>query len=202
MEINISKMFSAFLLKEELTVMDNADLEKYGYEIKNKETGVVKSNYHAWQSDVLTAPSQQINLLINNILERLNASKSILGFREDTHIYMNNIWMNINPKASFNRPHIHADSTFSGVYYVKCNDKSGNLCFKHPSMAHQFIIKEETVDQYTDDLASHWTIYPKAGTLVIFPAWLEHYVEPNTSDEDRISIAFNVAIDKIQNIKE
>ncbi len=35
-------------------------------------------------------------------------------------------------------------------------------------------------------------IVPEAGTLVIFPSWLEHGVNQNLSDADRISIAFNI----------
>ena len=31
-----------------------------------------------------------------------------------------------------------------------------------------------------------------AGLLVLFPCWMEHFVEPHESDEPRISISFNV----------
>ncbi len=30
------------------------------------------------------------------------------------------------------------------------------------------------------------------GTMVIFPAWLAHSVDPNRSDRERISVSFNV----------
>ncbi|MGH8328789.1 MAG: putative 2OG-Fe(II) oxygenase [Steroidobacteraceae bacterium] len=32
---------------------------------------------------------------------------------------------------------------------------------------------------------------PSTGLLVLFPCWMEHYVEPHESDEPRICIAFN-----------
>jgi len=32
---------------------------------------------------------------------------------------------------------------------------------------------------------------PKAGRLIMFPAWLVHCVDPNMSDELRISVSFN-----------
>lgn len=35
---------------------------------------------------------------------------------------------------------------------------------------------------------------PKEGSLLFFPAWMEHSVEQNLSDEERISIAYNVAL--------
>ena len=32
---------------------------------------------------------------------------------------------------------------------------------------------------------------PSDGLLVLFPCWMEHYVEPHEGDEPRITIAFN-----------
>ncbi len=32
----------------------------------------------------------------------------------------------------------------------------------------------------------------RPGMLVMFPAWLQHSVPPNLSDEDRVSVAFNL----------
>ena len=33
---------------------------------------------------------------------------------------------------------------------------------------------------------------PEEGRMYVFPGWLEHGVEENKSDKDRVSIAFNV----------
>jgi uncharacterized protein (TIGR02466 family) len=41
---------------------------------------------------------------------------------------------------------------------------------------------------------SHLSFNPSAGKMIIFPSHLYHYVESNKSDEDRISIAFNLNI--------
>jgi uncharacterized protein (TIGR02466 family) len=38
---------------------------------------------------------------------------------------------------------------------------------------------------------------PQPGRLVIFPSWIQHYVQPNLSDQDRISISFDVQLTKI-----
>ena len=32
---------------------------------------------------------------------------------------------------------------------------------------------------------------PSAGLLVLFPCWMEHYVEPHDNDQPRITLAFN-----------
>ena len=36
------------------------------------------------------------------------------------------------------------------------------------------------------------SINPQEGLLVLFPSYIEHFVEPNQSSEDRISISFNL----------
>jgi hypothetical protein len=42
--------------------------------------------------------------------------------------------------------------------------------------------------------SSFWSYGPVAGDLIIFPAYLSHFVESNMSVEDRISIAFNTSL--------
>ena len=39
-------------------------------------------------------------------------------------------------------------------------------------------------------------MYPKEGSMLVFPSYLEHMVKPNESDEDRISVSFNLDIIK------
>lgn len=193
----IHSIFSSFVMTDYLDFIDNKNLTEYAYELKEKDQGVIKSNFLGWQSDILQDPNGQISVLVDTILSRINSTKNDLGFLENSEVYLNNIWININPKGSFNRPHIHPNATFSGVYYVRCKKNSGNLVFRHPSVAQQILLKEETVDEYVGFNAATWTVIPEEGRLLIFPSWLEHYVEPNQDDEDRISIAINADIIRI-----
>ena len=43
-----------------------------------------------------------------------------------------NMWANINPPGGYNRPHIHPNSHFSGVYYIKATKDSGEIVFNDP----------------------------------------------------------------------
>jgi hypothetical protein len=36
---------------------------------------------------------------------------------------------------------------------------------------------------------------PEPNLMILFPSWLKHDVEPNQSDEERISVAFNFVVD-------
>ena len=40
--------------------------------------------------------------------------------------------------------------------------------------------------------SSTWSYPPQEGRLILFPAWLSHGVRENETDEDRISISFNL----------
>ena len=55
--------------------------------------------------------------------------------------------------------------------------------------------KQEMIEQYLDCPA--YRIVPTEGLMVLFPSHLRHGVEQNQSDEDRISMAFNIDFRKI-----
>ena len=40
--------------------------------------------------------------------------------------------------------------------------------------------------------ASKWRYSPTPNRLIIFPAWINHSVEENNSNLERISMAFNI----------
>lgn len=192
--MKINNIFSSFLAIDMLSNVDNIELKRYSNDLKTQEVGVSKSNFLGWQSDTLTVPSDQIDLLVKEILNRAEVLKSIVGFKKEFRLYLNNLWININQTSSFNRPHIHPGSVFSGVYYVDCNTDSGSIVFLHPSMAQKILVRESTVGVFSEFSAATNTVTPEIGKLIIFPSWVEHYVEPNLSTEDRISIAFNIDI--------
>jgi hypothetical protein len=48
-----------------------------------------------------------------------------------------------------------------------------------------------------DHCISYHSIFPAAGDMFIFPAWLKHWVYPFKSDVTRISVSGNV-IDKVE----
>jgi uncharacterized protein (TIGR02466 family) len=194
--MNINNIFSSFLAIDMLSVIDNNDLIRYAHEQKENNNGVVKSNYRGWQSDTLTDPNSQIDLLVKEIITRAEFLKSFFGFSDDYVPYLNNLWININKTSCFNRPHIHLDSVLSGTYYVDCSDDSGQLVFLHPSLGQRILIDQNSVNSFTEYSSSIMSVPPEVGKLVIFPSWLEHYVEPNISEKERISIAFNISFGK------
>jgi uncharacterized protein (TIGR02466 family) len=96
-------------------------------------------------------------------------------------------WVNMHDRGGFNFLHIHEGSLLSGSFYLNVPPGSGHFVFRdpRPGVIHGSV-KGSVPNGYCD---VHLT--PSAGLLVLFPWWMEHYVEPHDSDEPRVTIAFN-----------
>jgi uncharacterized protein (TIGR02466 family) len=99
-------------------------------------------------------------------------------------------WINLHERGGFNFLHLHEGSLLSGSFYLAVPAGSGALVFRdpRPGVIHGYV-KGAVPNGYAD---VH--LAPRAGLLVLFPYWLEHYVEPHESDELRITVAFNANI--------
>lgn len=101
-------------------------------------------------------------------------------------------WANVSTAGASNRAHVHGGSFWSAVYYVQVgDDQGGALVLYDPRMPalrmHAPSLRFK--DGGSEVFAS---ILPKAGRMVLFPAWLSHSVEPWEGSGTRISIAMNI----------
>jgi uncharacterized protein (TIGR02466 family) len=98
----------------------------------------------------------------------------------------NDSWFNFSNKGNFQFDHNHGTEKFSGVYYYQTTGLDGDIKFTTPNVAEKLgmgISRDVQTVSFT----------PVVGRMLIFPAYLEHRVEPNTTDHERISITFNIA---------
>jgi uncharacterized protein (TIGR02466 family) len=96
-------------------------------------------------------------------------------------------WVNLHDRGGFNFLHVHEGCLLSGSFYLKVPPGSGPFVFRdpRPGVVHGYV-KGAVPNGYSDI-----RLAPEAGLLVLFPCWMEHFVEPHDSDEPRIVIAFN-----------
>ena len=109
-------------------------------------------------------------------------------------------WYNTNRYGDHHAPHTHPKSYLSGTYYVRVppapasvddpRSQPGCISFYDPRNGANMI----TVGTDPDARATH-TVRPTAGTLLMWPSPLQHYVHPNLSEEHRVSISYNLIID-------
>ena len=103
-------------------------------------------------------------------------------------------WVNINKKNDYNFFHHHGPFTgnaLSGVFYVQTPKNCGNIRLYDP----RFCLANAPDLEYYNDGSSFHFFEPEPNLLLIFPSWLHHFVEHNQSEDDRISISFNIQLD-------
>jgi uncharacterized protein (TIGR02466 family) len=174
--------------------LDNSIIEKYCYEVKKKDKGRVISNEGGWQSNLLEGYMPELNDLFKEMVIKTNEFANDIGLV--TPLKLSAGWININGFKDSNIVHNHPNCLLSTIYYVKTNNKSGQIEFQNPVMDLMAEnVSNETVKEYTNYVSGRKIFSPDNERLFIFPGYLNHYVRPNLSKEDRISIACNFVRD-------
>lgn len=99
-------------------------------------------------------------------------------------------WATILARGAEHKVHYHPNNFLSGVYYLRTHPGADTINFHDPR--NQTGIIRPPVIELTAENTDQVVVRVKNGTLLIFPAWLRHSVDANTSEEERISISFNV----------
>jgi len=101
-------------------------------------------------------------------------------------------WGNIAGPAAPHKRHSHPNNYLSGVYYVKTQPEANSIYFFDPRPQITVIAPETSEQGFAT--AGKVKLQVDTGTLIIFPSWLQHSVDPNRSQENRVSVAFNVML--------
>ena len=174
----------------------NADLEKYIYEMYEKDKeGIQRSNVNGWHSKNFRivddkSPTYAFFQETKNYI--MDVFKNYGWRYEPNKVRMTEMWAIINKKNNLNTVHTHPNNFLSSAYYVKAPKDCGSIKFINPNP----VSKERypKLEQKTEFNQNGIEITPKEGDLLIFPSYLMHGVNRNQSDEDRIVISFNIDI--------
>ena len=169
----------------------NAKLLELAEQMRRKDpNGVSNTNVKGWQSPNILQNLEEfgdINLRILQACERIAESQHY----QPNVVLRHQAWVNISPPGASNKLHYHANCHFSGVYYISLKaPECGSIFFRDPRVASRMFTAPVT--RQTDFTAEEVRMRPEEGRIYIFPGWLEHGVEENKSDQDRVSISFNV----------
>ena len=170
------------------------ELIDYVYKMREKDpVGNTISNRSGWQSspfEIVNEDDVLHSFLINCLSDFPSLKKSI-----DMFVYG---WINVNKPGDYNIKHTHPTSDLSGVLWVKAPENCGNIVFDSP-FAFQ---THNEVESYTDEFRNlnnynHCHYFnPIEGRILVFPSHLQHHVLHNKSEEDRISVSFNIKLRK------
>ena len=114
------------------------------------------------------------------------------------------LWLNINPYGSRNEWHCHANTGYSGCFYIKKtrgiydgelpisdghiefeDTRKEAVCWEVP------MLPRDNFDVNNIELYGSKPIPTEAGDLLIFPSYANHKVNDNETDDTRITASFN-----------
>ena len=192
----IAEGFFPTLIYAEDVKLDNQQLANDIIAWSKQNPGVKKTNVNGWHSETNMHELPQFKSLVDELFKMQHQVFKAEWL--DKEPVLGNMWANINYKGGYNRPHIHPNSLFSGVYYVKSQPNSGKLVCNDPRPGIQTVMPARKPGQPPKHLWRECHIDPKPGRIIMFPAWLWHCVEPNESNDIRISVSFNFIQDGFQ----
>lgn len=143
----------------------------------------------SWQSDQNLHELDELRDLVSSVND---ASRSVFEFLKIgcSAFRITALWANIVMPRTGHRMHSHPNNLLSGVYYVQTHDGADTINFHDPRS--QTGIIRPPVTELTAENTDQVVVKVKDGTLLLFPAWLPHSVDANTSNKARISISFNI----------
>jgi len=99
-------------------------------------------------------------------------------------------WANVLARGAAHRMHSHPNNFLSGAYYVCTSPGADTINFHDPRP--QTAVMRPPVVELTAENTDQVVIGVRDGTLLMFPSYLEHSVDATSSDEERVSVSFNV----------
>ena len=101
-------------------------------------------------------------------------------------------WANINPPDARHRAHTHPNNYLSGVYYVRAPQGGNHISITDPRVQRSVMQPRFKKDSVLN--ASVINLEVADGVMILFPSWLQHDVRRNASNEERVTIAFNLML--------
>lgn len=145
-----------------------------------------RTNRQGWNSTDMTVLEQPPFAPLRQVV-RLACARALAEMGRGEQPFELQSWVNLHDRGGFNFLHLHEGSLLSGSFYLKVPPGSGDLVFRDPRPG---IIHGAMKGSFANAHADI-NLRPSAGLVVLFPCWMEHFVEPHESDEPRICIAFN-----------
>ncbi len=144
---------------------------------------------HGWQSDQRLHEREEFRDLVSCID---SAAKSVLRFLRIAYdaVEISGCWATVLPQGAAHKAHHHPNNFLSGVYYVRTRPGADSINFHDPR--NQTGIIRPPVAELTAENTDQVVVSVKDGTLLVFPSYLQHSVDANASEEERISISFNI----------
>jgi len=181
-------LFPTVVFQKNLQDISNKEINNFTNFILNEQSNYTpKEGYTTFNQNLLSSPV--FNNLNKEILDYVKNYFKELGYiNYEFKIICS--WGNILSKDDQIHTHFHKNSLISGSYYLTNNNSSIRF-FNH--LDNEWLFELGNKNNFnTIRSCSYWDFTPVQNMLILFPSWLPHKVLPSNSQENRISIAFNI----------
>lgn len=176
--------------------------ELYEFLVKDDPDGRALSNFGGWQSIDFLPEDFEASKEFGNAVEEFGITCLRDYGLNTTEFYpkINNMWYSNNKGGDFNQVHIHGGCFLAGTFYLRVppmKKGDGEIVFYRNHFEEHFLASVSGhYETYTPLSGTACRYPPKTGRIVMFPSYVPHGVLPSGSTEDRISISFNMRVEK------
>lgn len=166
--------------------------------------GMYRSNTAGtWHSDLKLLDWIGEPKLADMFADNFRAYTRSLGTKDGSEIGLKlQAWAMLYKDGGYATVHNHPNCHFSGVYYIdNASDGDDRVMVTgakyHPGDI-EFVDSRATGGYQFPGInfLPAFRVTPRAGQMLIFPSWLQHFVHPVIGDKDRMCIACNATIVK------
>jgi uncharacterized protein (TIGR02466 family) len=173
--------------KELLSLVDKTTFEKSNKPDWDKNSATFSNGYNEGENML---EAYKPPLFLNELYKNINMFFNDLRFcpkMANVDLIIKESWFTRTQKNEYHHRHLHACSEMSGVYYIKTTGDEGSINFYPPTsimFASRIFVNE----------AVQIVHKPQVGKLLLWPSLVEHGVVSNQTDNDRISLSFNISL--------
>jgi uncharacterized protein (TIGR02466 family) len=144
---------------------------------------------HGWQSIQTLHTLEDFRDLVSCVRRSVTGILSFLKIGYDA-FEISAAWATVLATGATHSMHHHPNNYLAAVYYLQTHRGANTVNF-HDPRSQTGIIRPPVValTAYNTD---HVVVEVQNGTLLVFPAYLQHSVDANASEGERISISFNI----------
>ena len=190
-DVKQDTIFTDFIISAEL---EDVSLETLQTEIRTLSETLTPNNrsgVHGYQTPTFTPGNDCTEPELNKLLvTTINFADKALDDR-DFGLKVSGFqwWANLNTPQAYNNPHVHGRSDLIALFYPKLPKNSGSMnILRNDGSVYTMLYINKGKD-YGMKLDA------TPGRLYLIPGHLWHFVDVNESDEERMSVAYNLFLD-------
>ena len=177
---------------QEVLDVDEVDLENDPEWFQNPKQDKVWN--HSSHHILLEPEYNDLKTMVESAIE--SYLYMVLSVQKDITIKHASSWLTIGLDGCATAEHLHTNSVYSGILYLRSLPNSGNLFFVKgdaPSWSSTTILPR--ISSFNILNSSSYEVQPNEGDVFVFPSHCRHGVTVNNSGTRRCALAFNYTLE-------